>query len=101
MNNVEKFSEFRRKHARKTDIETSKAAAGSAEKPSTVQKQKIIAALKISGPRTSEELAEITGLSHAQTWRRVSDLKNDKLVVDTDERRKNESGRLAAVWRAK
>ena len=87
------------KLARKTDPDTSRAAAATAR----VRQHKQIAlrAIKENGPMTSEEVASTTNLTYAQAWRRLSDLKNEGKVYDTGARRKNHSGRYAVVWAVK
>lgn len=92
-------TDFARTHARTADIDTSHDAAESAESTATRHKAMVYAALKMHGPQTSEQIADRTGLQHAQAWRRVSDLRNDGEVIDSGERRPNKSGRQAAVWR--
>ena len=49
---------------------------------------------------TSLELSELTGLAYHEVARRVADLKHGGLAVDSGARRRNPSGRQAAVWRA-
>jgi predicted ArsR family transcriptional regulator len=92
-------TDFARTHARGDDLDTSHDAAESAESISKRHKAIVYAALKMHGPLTSEEIAAKTRLEHAQTWRRVSDLRNDGEVIDSGERRPNKSGRQAAVWK--
>jgi predicted ArsR family transcriptional regulator len=92
-------TDFARTHARNDDIDTSHDAAESAESISKRHKAIVYASLKLHGPQTSQEIADQTGLEHAQTWRRVSDLRNDGTIIDSGERRPNKSGRSAAVWK--
>lgn len=82
--------------ARKTDPDTSHAAPIYSRVRQ--HKQMALRALRDNGPMTSEEVAAVTNLTHAQAWRRLSDLKNEGKVYDTGERRKNHSGRYAVVW---
>lgn len=95
------MTDFTREHAREDDVDTSKAAAASIENSAQRHKEIVLTTLKVIGPLSSEQIASVTGLEHAQTWRRVSDLKNAGLIIDSGERRKNRSGRDAAVWRVK
>ncbi len=90
--------DFGRLHAREDDIDTSKMAARLAEPNAVRHKHKIYEALEKHGPMTSEEIAKKTGLSLWQCGRRVPDLRAEYLVIDTGMRRKNSSGRDAAVW---
>jgi predicted ArsR family transcriptional regulator len=92
-------TDFAHTHARGDDIDTSHDAAESAESLSTRHKAIVYASLKTHGPQTSQEIADRTGLEHAQAWRRVSDLRNDGTICDSGERRPNKSGRQAAVWK--
>lgn len=94
------MNDFTTTHARDSDIDTSYWAAESAEEMARVHKAIVLEALKKYGPMTSQEITYVTDLDHAQTWRRVSDLKNAGLIVDTGERRLNSSKRKAAVWQA-
>ena len=49
---------------------------------------------------TSHEIEELTPLSYHEIARRIADLKHAGLVIDSGTRRRNPSGREAAVWRA-
>jgi predicted HTH transcriptional regulator len=86
--------------ARNTDPDTSKYAAESAATRAKRHKRITLTAIIENGPSTSEEIAAMTSLTHAQAWRRVSDLKNDGKIFDTGVRRRNHSGRMAIVWAA-
>ena len=93
------MDDFAHTHTHADDIETPFDAATSIESTAKQHKAVVYAALVRIGPLSSEQIAKVTGLEHAQTWRRVSDLKNDGAIIDSGERRTNKSGRLAAVWR--
>ena len=93
------MDDFAHTHAHTDDIQTSFDAAASVESTAKQHKAIVYAALVRIGPLSSEQIAKVTGLEHAQAWRRVSDLKNDGVIIDSGERRTNKSGRLAAVWR--
>lgn len=86
------------RNARHTDPDTSMEAARSVIHQAAHHKKIVLAAIKDAGPLTSEEIAALTRLTHAQVWRRTSDLKNERKIIDTGERRKNHSGRYAVVW---
>ena len=90
--------DFVQMHARADDIDTSKRAARLAEPNAMRHKVIILEALEKYGPLTSEEISKRTGLSLWQCGRRVPDLRADGFVVDTGFRRRNDSGREAAVW---
>ena len=49
---------------------------------------------------TSHEISARTELSYHEIARRIADLKHAGLVIDSGSRRRNPSGREAAVWRA-
>lgn len=89
---------FAKTHARKDDLDTSKISARLAEPHASAQKKQILKALERYGPMTSEEITRKTSLNLWQCGRRVPDLRKAGLVIDTGERRKNESGRPACVW---
>jgi predicted ArsR family transcriptional regulator len=88
------------KNVRRNDSDTSFAAAASMETAAKRYKAIVYRTLLHFGPMTSEEIASRCELDHPQVWRRVSDLRRDKMIHDTmyGERRKNSSGRRAAVW---
>lgn len=94
----EKADDFGKTHARKDDVDTSKIASRLAEPNAVRHKGIVLKVLKERGPMTSQEIAKATGLNYYQCARRVPDLRNDGLVVDTGMRRKNGSGRSATVW---
>lgn len=58
----------------------------------------ILEALRVYGPGTSEQIAGWTGLTHWAITRRMGELRDDGRVIQTQEKRKNKSGRLATVW---
>jgi predicted ArsR family transcriptional regulator len=89
-----------RDHARTSDPDTSFSAAASVEGIAPRHMKVCFAALAASaGGLTSQEIADATGLDHWAVTRRVADLKNAGSVEDSGVRRKNRSGRSAAVWR--
>lgn len=98
--------------ARSTDPDTSHdAAAIAALSPGTAAvKSAIMQLLRENGPRTAFELRALyaEGRREGRSWpdvqpnsinRRVSDLKNIGLLVDTERRRKTPDFRDAIVWR--
>lgn len=92
------MSDFAREHARTDDIDTSHISAERAESMALRHKALIYAALKTGGPQTSDELARQVGLLPHQVIKRVSDLRNDGVVMDSGDRRPTRTGRPAAVW---
>lgn len=95
------MSDFARKHARATDIDTSHASAEQAESMATRHKAMVYAALHRHGPLASEQIATMTDLDALQVMKRVSDLRNEGAVIDSGERRATRTGRMAAVWKIK
>jgi predicted ArsR family transcriptional regulator len=61
--------------ARSDDPETSHAAARNAERFAASHAGRILAALKLHGPRTAHELEALVGLSVVQIDRRLPELK--------------------------
>lgn len=59
----------------------------------------VLQTLRDVGELTADEIAHHTGKSVLFVRPRVSALKKFRLIEDTGERRRNESGRPAAVWR--
>ena len=93
MNQLEMF-----KNVRRNDSDTSFAAAASMETAAKRYKAIVYRTLLHFGPMTSEEIASRCELDPPQVWRGISDLRGDKMIPDTGERKKNSSGRRAAVW---
>ena len=89
------------KNVRRDDSDTSFAAAESMDTAAKRYKAIVYRTLLNFGPMTSEEIASRCELDYPQVWRRVSDLRRDKMIHDTGERRKNSSGRKAGVWAVK
>jgi predicted ArsR family transcriptional regulator len=57
-------------------------------------------ALEQSGPMTSDEVADMLGRTVLAVRPRLTELKLKGLVVDTGTRRANDSGRMAAEFKA-
>jgi len=95
------MSEFAKTHARSDNIDTSHIAAERAETMADRQRIKIFQALAACGPQTSDEIAIRVGLLTHQVIKRVSDLRNDGVIIDTGERKRTRTGRPAAVWKLK
>tara|TARA_R110000772_G_scaffold25515_2_gene66467 strand:+ start:2631 stop:2951 length:321 start_codon:yes stop_codon:yes gene_type:complete len=93
------MDDFATTNAHADDIETSVDAAASAESMATKHKDAIHSWLKRVGPQSSEQIAIGVGLNALQVMKRVSDLRNDGVVIDSGERRLTETGRKAAVWK--
>jgi predicted ArsR family transcriptional regulator len=86
-------------HRRRSDPDTSRAAARSMVGSVDSLLQRIVQAFRDRGPMTRTEVAAIVGLSDYQASKRISDLKNVAAIVDTGERRPGPSGRAQIVWR--
>jgi len=93
------MTDFAREHARKDNIDTSHVSAERAETMAARHKMAIYAVLKTDGPQTSDEIAAKIGLLPHQVIKRVSDLRNERAVIDSGERRQTRTGRPAAVWK--
>jgi hypothetical protein len=91
-----------RPHARRTDPATSHDAARSIHGSAEALTARLYAVLARRGPMTRSELTAAAGqkLSDYQVSKRVSDLKNAKLIVDTGQTRPGPTGRMQTVWRA-
>ena len=77
--------------------DTSEAAARSMDDKARVLHNQCLRVLKLAGPRTADEIAADLNRSILAIRPRVTELKRLGLIVDTGERRKNESGRSAAM----
>lgn len=80
--------------------DTSDAAAESLKDYAGVIGRRIWCVLDKLGPTTCEDLERITGMKHQTVSGRLAVLRDNGRVVDSGERRKNFSGRMAIVWRA-
>lgn len=76
---------------------TSKAAAASVD--ASELRLCVRLALRQEGPMTADECARVLGKSVLSIRPRFSELKAQGVIVDTGERRANDSGRKAIVWR--
>ncbi len=97
------------KRTRRTDPETSLAAAESVTKI-TEKQRSVLHVLKLAGPMTDQEIRRtFSRWYHGEDWQvspqsesglrtRRSELVRRGLVRDSGERRKLESGRMAVVW---
>lgn len=96
-----------RRLARSTDPQTSHEAATRAAEFSSGHHEQILKVLRHSGPATSHEIADESGLEMHAVARRMKELSEADLiavVIDADGNpltRKTPSGRSARVWFAK
>ena len=87
-----------RRLARRNDPSTSKVAAARVIDFADGHYALIIAALA-HGEATIYEIAERSGLSHVQVARRMPELAEAALVVDTGSTKPSPSGRPCRIWR--
>jgi len=87
-------------HARRENLETSKAAARSVKMQALALIDRILEIIK-KQPATQDELAYVLGLQNAQVNKRTADLKNAGVIESSGETRPGKSGRQQTVWRAK
>jgi len=81
--------------------ETSAAAARAMRKTAPTLREKCLEALMRLGPLTADEIAEKIGSTPGAIRPRCSELALEKLIEDSNERRKNASGINAIVWVAR
>lgn len=96
-----------KKHARRRDPATSKAAAQTMMQVAPSLCDRIWLALKVFGPMTQTEIADAMKLLYEinidrqQVNKRTADLKNAGKIEASDETRSGPSGRQQTVWRIK
>jgi len=87
------------KLARKTDPDTSHAAAKSIKTTRNKQHEEIIRVMEdADAPLTAENIGDILLYP---IWRRMAELEGDGLIVRTNIKRKNRSGRQAYCYEIK
>jgi predicted ArsR family transcriptional regulator len=82
------------------ELTTSKAAAESVAGGSAAARARVFRIIARS-PATADEVAAALGLSVLYVRPRVSELREAGQIVPSGDRRPNDSGRMAAVWRIK
>lgn len=80
--------------------DTSRKAAESMAPTASLLREKCLAALRQHGPMTADEIAERVGITPFSCRPRCTELLALGHIADTGERRRNDSGRSAKVWRA-
>lgn len=80
---------------------TSQEAARRVAPVAGTLRDKVLLALKLYGPLTPDETAEKLGMSILSIRPRFSELHRLGLIEQTSERRTNDSGHRAEVWRVK
>ena len=94
--------DFLNMHARRTDPDTSHAAAAHASLRAGSHKATILDTMSQNPhPMTFEQIASLSGLSESQCWKRLSDLRDAQLIVDSGMRVKTKSGTQAIQWTLK
>lgn len=86
--------------ARRTDLDTSHAAADQAKSQAEQHREQILTVLRRHGPATAAEIAHRTRLETHQVNRRTSELMRMDLAKDTGDRRRNAHGRKMRVLAA-
>ncbi len=87
------------KLARQTDVDTSHDAAESIKASRETQHSEILRAMKSAGfPLTAENIGDILGYP---VWRRMTELEEACLILRTDIKRRNRSGRQAYCYEIK
>jgi len=84
--------------ARRSDPDTSKAAAASMKGEAGTQRWNILNALYHGGPPTADALDESLGLRVTSAGRRMSELQETSLVRMLREKGPTRSGRSAHLW---
>lgn len=92
--------EYRPPTARRTDPDTSRAAAALAEPRAGTNRAKALAALRSAGQGglTDFELADATGVAQTSIGVRRKELRDAGYVTDSGRRRPAPSGTPAIVW---
>lgn len=80
--------------------DTSEAAAESLKDYAGELGHRIWKYLGIHGPLTCEELESCLDMSHQTVSGRLTVLRDNGRVVDTGERKRNRTGRMAILWRS-
>jgi predicted ArsR family transcriptional regulator len=88
------------KRARRSDPETSKAAAARVAEFEHAHHAVIVGSLLTQGPGTIHEIAARTGLDHVAIARRLPELEQLRVARPTAETRPSPKGRACRVWEA-
>jgi predicted ArsR family transcriptional regulator len=80
------------------DSDTSEAAGESLAGAVTALRQKVLAKIEEEGEATCDEVEVFLGMPHQTASARIRELSLMGLIVDTGDRRKTRSGRLARVY---
>lgn len=80
------------------NMDTSQEAAEAAEGTSSLWRLMVLQDLSMHGPSTADEVAARLNQSVLKIRPRVSELRNQRKIIDTGTRRRNATGKSAAVW---
>jgi predicted ArsR family transcriptional regulator len=86
--------------ARTSDPATSHEAAASARELRARHNRVILEALRVHGPMGKDGIAARTGLTGVAVARRMSELRQLRLAVETGRRAKSAAGRPETEWSA-
>ena len=78
---------------------TSRAAAASIAKEAGNLRERVLRAIEGLGEATADEVAGCLGLSILTVRPRVTELHKHHWVEPTEKKRRNQSGKLAVVWK--
>lgn len=92
------MTDFAKTHAHADDIDTSHIAAERAGGLAGRHRNLVQRALKDHGPQTAENISRRVGLDTLQVMKRISDLRDAGIVIDSGERGRTRAGRPCAVW---
>lgn len=90
------FDELRR--ARRSDPETSKAAARQSHGVAAEHRRVILGVMRAGGDWTANEIAERCGLTSVQVCRRFAEMRDDGAIRETVHTRPTPSGRPAQAY---
>lgn len=82
------------------DVDTSRDAARSMAAPARILRDRVLGAIRVAGfaGLTADEAARALGVTPLAVRPRCTELREAGLISDSGKRRKNASGRNAAVW---
>lgn len=86
--------------ARRTDPATSHAAAARVNEFAGSHRAQVLAALKLHGPMTADQIATRTRLQSQQVNKRLPECQRLGLAAPTGDERLSASGRPERVWKA-
>jgi predicted ArsR family transcriptional regulator len=81
--------------ARRDDVDTSHAAAGSMIDTARQHHLLILDVMRIGGLWSAQEIADATSIDYVAVGKRMCELRRKRFVYRTDEKHRNRSGRAA------